>query len=305
MPTARRRRAFGLLAIPVVVTLGVMLATQSRWRERLLPEPPLDTTRFAILPFAGASQFADSSRPEDLLVESMRRWRGLSLVESFEIGDAIRRRGVPSSIVESARLARQLGAGRFVRGQLARAAGQRTIVAALYDSKVGETASRSPDVRGGGVVAGHIDLPSTRRFHRASQPADRDAPRYRRRARQSASYATHAASGRRHEELDLSVAESLYAGALGYDPTSARAALWVAQFQVWFQDEAPLIDVRPAGASSGKRHVAPLRRRPDSRDGTRRAERRRLPGRLRAVRWYDEAKPAAVRRVVRAGAVLR
>ena len=133
----RRRRQFvvGAVTAALAATLTIT-ARQQGWLAVFSRGVPLDTTRIAILPFAGPA-LPDSTRAEDLLFEGLRHWRGLRPVEGFEMGDALRRGPVPHTIAEGRTFSRRLGAGRFVQGELGTIEGKCIIRVALFDTRSG------------------------------------------------------------------------------------------------------------------------------------------------------------------------
>jgi serine/threonine protein kinase len=226
----RLRRLVWLTATAAVLATG--LVARNTVLDRLSADwSTLDTSRVAILPFDG--QPHGDIPAEDLLREAMRRWKGLSLVEGFQITDAIRRRGLPVTQGDARSLARALGAGRFLRGRVASAGGQVRIAASLFDTKanrlVYEVALSVPS-DSALVLTPFLTLGDSLAVHGTqSQIApwpvaeSRNLP-----AVQSALRAMVALN-----DWDLSAAESLFAKSLDYEPTSNRAAFWTAQIRSW------------------------------------------------------------------------
>ncbi|MGH7615827.1 MAG: serine/threonine-protein kinase, partial [Gemmatimonadaceae bacterium] len=128
------RRPLVGLAAAILVVAATVVASKSGMLDRFASDwSMLDTSRVAILPFVDSAGGRVAS--EDLLREAMRRWKGLSLVESFEIGDAVRRGGVPATTNDARAMARRLGAGRFVRGRVARNGTETRVAASLFDTR--------------------------------------------------------------------------------------------------------------------------------------------------------------------------
>jgi tetratricopeptide (TPR) repeat protein len=235
LPTTERNVS-RLRAIRIAAAmLGIaLLGTTVMFRsiDRFVPSRvPLDTSRVAILPFTDSTrgQFAG----EDLLYEGLRRWKGLSLVENFEVGDAIRQSGSPVTASDARAMARRVGAGRFVRGRISHSGAKSRVVASIFDTRSGrllhETAVMLP-VDSTYALSPYLSLADSLALRGANSRAagvaaadNRNLP-----AIQSALQAM-AALG----EWNLATAESLYARALEYEPTSARAAFWTAQLRSW------------------------------------------------------------------------
>ena len=123
---------------------------------------PLDTSRYLILPFAHreGSQATplDGAGCAELLAEAFARWADIRLADKTRIYDALARRGarVPFRIPFDTGLAiaRQLGAGRLVMGQLWSFGDTLRLTAGLYDATRGgaplrEVTARVPANNGG------------------------------------------------------------------------------------------------------------------------------------------------------------
>lgn len=215
--------AIGLIAIALVQT-GVTDRFSRDWTT-------LDTTRIAILPFDEAA--SGDVNAQALLNESMRRWKGISLVESFAIGDAVRRYGVPSTGDKARQISRRVGAGRFVRGRVVRRGSEARVFALLIDTRTNRVlheASVATTVDSVHSLAPFFDLGDSLALRglrsdtvSAMAASSRNLPAI------QTMLQGMAALG----EWNLSVAESLYAKALEYDPTSSRASFWTAQIRAW------------------------------------------------------------------------
>jgi len=123
---------------------------------------PLDTTRYLILPFAhregSEPTTLDGAGCAELLAEGFARWADIRLADKTRIYDALARRGarVPFRIPFDTGLAiaRQLGAGRLVMGQLWSFGDTLRLTAGVYDAARGgaplrEVTARVPANEGG------------------------------------------------------------------------------------------------------------------------------------------------------------
>jgi tetratricopeptide (TPR) repeat protein len=122
----------------------------------------LDTSRYLILPFAhregSQATTLDGAGCAELLAEGFARWADIRLADKTRIYDALARRGarVPFRIPFDTGLAiaRQLGAGRLVMGQLWSFGDTLRLTAGLYDAARGgvplrEVTARVPANEGG------------------------------------------------------------------------------------------------------------------------------------------------------------
>ncbi|MFI5227750.1 MAG: serine/threonine-protein kinase [Gemmatimonadales bacterium] len=221
------------IATITVVAVVLFAARGVERRATRSVDVPIDTTRLAILPFDVPGLTPDSVRPEDLLAEGFRHWRDVRVVESFEVGDAVRRRGVPRSSSDSRALARELGAGRFVRGQITELGAARRVTASLFDVR-SDTALHSVGVTIPAESLGSFSLyrlladSLALRGQTTSALGDSILPAG---SLAGTQLMVRAAGALRDWELPR--ADSLYALALEADPGSPRAALWLAQIREW------------------------------------------------------------------------
>jgi hypothetical protein len=109
------------------------------------PRPALDTGRIAVLPFAhregGAALALDGADCAELLAEALERWREVRLADKMRLYDALSRRSAraPFRIPFDTALAiaRQLGVGKVVMGQLWSFGDTLRLTAGLYDAARG------------------------------------------------------------------------------------------------------------------------------------------------------------------------
>lgn len=192
-----------------------------------------DTTRLVVLPVEHEGQLAAGSLEDDLLHEALSQWRGLTVVDQFQVAEAVRRTGGVHSHEDAAALASSLGAGRYVRVRSTPAGDSTRIYAALFDLATGQPLQQAsitaPANLGQSVAAfgrltqslvlrtsgtdtlvtfagGSSHLPAVQAFVRAQ-----------------------AALG----DWNLVAADSAFQRAVGFDATYARAALWLAQVRAW------------------------------------------------------------------------
>jgi eukaryotic-like serine/threonine-protein kinase len=264
---ARRRLvgvALGVVAALLLVLLGRGVVDGRRSADGLAG---IDTTLIAVLPFAGDP--AAALEVQRQLGEEFGRWQDIRVVDPFLLQDALARyRGSDLTPAQAQRVARALGAGRIVRGDVARAGGGWRIHASLY-----------PVVEGVRPLAQRVlrlerDLPApgdaTLRaladsllFHHAPLGPE-ESPIGTTSAQARLLYARAIPLMR---EWDVAAADSLLTRAVELDPSYARATAWLAQWKSWTGDqtiEARTLAERAVASASGRlsdreqRHAAAL-----------------------------------------------
>jgi serine/threonine protein kinase len=225
------RRSIWLLAVPVVAA-AVVLVSQTDGKLRASADASLrDTTRLAVFQVS-ATNSGGLAVEAELLSDAISRWNGVTLVDQFQIAEAMARLAEPLTIPRASELASALGAGRYVLLQATRAGDSLRAYAVLYDvngTRPLQTAveplpasrARSPEafahmartllLRDGidsGAVSleGSSQLPALQAFSRAHRAL---------------------------AQWNLLEADSAFQGALGFDPRYARAVFWLAQVRVW------------------------------------------------------------------------
>ena len=228
--TPARRLAVGAGALVFVASIAVT-SQRSLWHRAIVTPP--DTTRLVLLPLEGGIGRGTRWHDDDLLHQALSRWRGLNVVDQFQVVDGLRRVGTIESTDKADELARSLGAGRYVRGRLTTSGDGWRALVALYEtgnarplyvaseklpSDFGEAAhayERLADsvlLRGAagapapGSSVGTLSLPALQAFGRAQAALD---------------------------QWDLTAADSALQMATTFDPDYARASLWMAQVRAW------------------------------------------------------------------------
>ena len=249
----RRPKVLGLLAIGAGITAVALASLAPRWkRDRL--EYASDTTRLVIFP-VDADSFADQETTRtEFLVEAFARWKGVVVIDQFQVADALRRSGGSVSSNSDARsIARGLRAGRFLRARSARVGDSLHLSATLYDagsdSILSSTQIRVPRSTAGVEVL-FAQLADSRLI-RGAPPATIG----RRMGTRSLPALQAFATGQRAlEEWDLSAAESSFQRSARFDPAYVRAYLWQAQVRDWDRQPiarwAPLVERAMADTGS-------------------------------------------------------
>ena len=120
-------------AMAVVLLAAMLLAADAfpSLRNALFASQ-LDSSRVALLPFAGSAPQADRDHLTAGIYAALSEWQGLHLASDQDVADAVRADGAPTSTRAAAALARQLRAGRFIWGQVDAERGS-GVRAQLYD----------------------------------------------------------------------------------------------------------------------------------------------------------------------------
>ncbi|MDQ6769234.1 MAG: serine/threonine protein kinase [Gemmatimonadota bacterium] len=229
---AERRRlrvlAWGIAALAVTSALAYA-GISKQWRPALLGGAALDSTRIAILPFAGLEQPANHDSIAGRIYTAFSQWDGLNLVPYEDVRAALGENARnPGSRREAIEISKKLGAGRFVWGWVGGPEPGGAQVE-MYDVGKNEII-RELSIRPGSdqtvyvVAARNLLSPSNR-------PASADGGDGRTR-----SYAAWSAYGLGHislREWNLAAAESAFRAAVAADPTYSPARVWLAQVLDW------------------------------------------------------------------------
>src|SRR6266576_3656855 len=227
----RRWRAAGALGVLALATMGVIL-----WPR--IGSAKLDSSLYVVVPFghrAGAApKLINGDRCESLLLSSFGRWEDVRLVDDLRVHDARSRLGLDSMSLNTALdLAREVGSGQLVWGDVAQFGDTVEVRAALYDVRRG-TARR-------------------RHMVKFSSDADDVADRFRELAdslllghvrpedtvgavmgtRLLSAWQAYADGQTALAQWDLQGAERGFRSAIETDPNYAHAHLWLAQTLAW------------------------------------------------------------------------
>ncbi len=154
------RRGGRAVVLSVLLAGGVPLRGAAQCADGSPPpcrvsRPALDSARYVILPFAhregSQASLLDGADCAEFLSEAFGRWTDVRLTDKTRIYDALyrRRAGVPFRIPFDAALAiaRQLGAGRVVIGQLWNFGDTLRLTAGIYDASRGGAPLREATAR--------------------------------------------------------------------------------------------------------------------------------------------------------------
>ncbi|MDQ6635627.1 MAG: protein kinase, partial [Gemmatimonadota bacterium] len=234
----RRARWIAVAAAAAAVGLALLLlvlpaAKPVRARVSALWSPPLDSARYVIVPFRRGPGVPRDVVPELMLHDAFARWSGLKMVEQFQVMDAVARHDTLDLRSDDARdVSSQLGAGRYVWGEVSSVGDSLRLHASLYDANSGIALDEiSVKVGRNGAQDGPYQQIADRLlFHGLATTG-----------RQETDPGTSSFVARRAflrgqlalQEWSLAAADSAFAEAVAQDPDYAAAYLWLAQVRGW------------------------------------------------------------------------
>jgi len=238
--------------VAVVLALVVGLPTLASGQCPDGSPPPcgkrvaLDTARYAILPFAhregGRQSALDGADCGELLTEGFARWIEVRLADKTRVYDALARYGAraPFRIPfdTAVAIARRLGAGKLVMGQLWTFGDTLRLTAGLYDVTRGGAPLREITTRvaaTGAIGAAFNALADS--LLGADPGAARGAGAEQTRSLRA--LRAYASGERAIREWDLSRAAREFRAAISADSTFARAYLGLGQALLWAADSTP------------------------------------------------------------------
>ncbi|HJU64198.1 MAG TPA: serine/threonine-protein kinase, partial [Gemmatimonadaceae bacterium] len=230
---ADRQVAVGAI-VAAALTAVLVFATRvgDERREPILTQA-VDTTQLVVLPLEVEGESGARTLDDDLLHEALSRWRGIALIDPFQVADVTRRHGPIRSSEDGASVAASLGAGRFIRGRISRRGASSVAYAALYDvvgtRQLHQVTEHVPADLGGAsaAYARLVDVLLLRGARTDTVPST-SAGGHSLPAVQALTRAQLAL-----DEWDLGTADSSFQAAVRFDPSYARANLWLAQVRAW------------------------------------------------------------------------
>ena len=185
---------------------------------------PLDSTRVALLPFAGSASQRERDRITNGLYATLSEWDGLRLASTEDVADATKAGGQPTSTRAAAALARRVGAGRFIWGRVS-ADDPSDARAQLYDVSSDVAVKSIRFAQNSDRAA--IDRVARELLEIPNRPPAADGG-----DGKTTSYSAWNAYGRGHIAFwkgDLATAEREFESAVTTDPKFAPARVWLTQ----------------------------------------------------------------------------
>ncbi|MFL5608421.1 MAG: protein kinase domain-containing protein, partial [Gemmatimonadaceae bacterium] len=241
---SRGRRSWLLGVGALLSSIGVALlllalpgARAVRSRVTALWSPALDSARYVIVPFRRGPGVPREVVPELMLHDAFARWSGLKMVEQFQVMDAVARLDTLTFRGDDARdVSSQLGAGRYVWGDVSGVGDSLRIHASLFDANSGAMLDEAAVKvgRSGAQDAPYQQIADRLLFHGSTAAG-----------RQEADPGTSSFAARRAflkgqlalQEWSLAAADSAFAEAVAQDPDYAAAYLWLAQVRGWTSND--------------------------------------------------------------------
>ena len=219
----------------VAVTLGTALIggvafAATRWIQP--PAARLDRLRYVVLPL----DRTDSTLARGLesqVRDALKSWSDISVVDERQVTEALADRGAGTLTNSDAQdVASSLGAGRFVRGEIAAVGDSLRIHATVYDATGTEAILPDATVKVGPDIADSLlrTLAEALLFGTGERGSRLEAERATR------SFAARNAMARglaAVDRWDLLAADSAFDAAAQADPDYAQAHLWLALARAW------------------------------------------------------------------------
>jgi hypothetical protein len=193
----------------------------------------LDSSTYALIPFTARSPGIDTAMITARVADALSEWDGVQLTDDRSTSDALRKHGGALTLDDAARIARQLGAGRFVWGEGSRDEDSMIVRASLYESST-ERLLGTRTIR---YAASSLPLASRfRTLTNALLRGGDEPPTLGRVGSERPSLAAWRAydEGRAAAaRWDVAAAESRFRDAVRIDPDHAQAQLWLSIVQMW------------------------------------------------------------------------
>ena len=245
--TTRRSpvRRLWMRAAAVIMALGVVALAAMRYLSpgSSASASALNQSSYALIAFSARANALDTSAITARVGEALAEWQGVDLVDDRTIGDAVRHEGGDiRTVVQGARVARNLGAGRLIWGEADRDGDSIVVRATLYD------AASAKQVRSKVIKYAAAERPSVERFRPIATALlrQRDEPVIAIAGHRPSLVAWRAYDDGRAaaSRWDLQEAQNRFRDAVTADDGHAQAQLWLAVAQMW--DGQPRDAWRPA-----------------------------------------------------------
>lgn len=237
-------RALWILATGV----SAAAAALALWCVQPPPAPPLDSKLFVVLPHRHVEEAAppllDGTLCARLIESALGLWDDVNVVDPIRLGSALQARGDIRSRNDAINLARQLGAGRLIWGDVTEILNGLLIRATLYDvaanADIRTAEARMPipsaDVGASSDLMGsQFDSLTSRLLTGTTDVPDRASGAVR--TRSLGAWLSYQAGHNSVEHWNLGAAAEEFRRAVAQDTTYAQAYLWSAQVDSWRTDQ--------------------------------------------------------------------
>jgi len=229
---ARRVSKSQVLAVTLGAILigGAVVATTTLMTQS--PATVLDGLRYVVLPL-DRTDITLGPGLEGQVRDALKSWSDISVVDELRVREELAERGTGALTNSDAQVvARALNAGRFVRGEVARAGDSLRIHAAIYDATGSGAILPDATIKVGRDISDSLlrKLAETLLFGTGERGSRLEAERATR------SFLARNAMARglaAVDQWDLLAADSAFVAAAQADPDYAQAHLWVAQVRYW------------------------------------------------------------------------
>jgi DNA-binding SARP family transcriptional activator len=141
---SRRKHGIGIAAATLLLLAGAVASQMFRAR-------PIEASAYVVLPFTHREgSIPTGPTPEEcelLLYDALSRWTDVQVVDGQRTRDVISRRGRPQNLPEAMRIARELGAGKLIWGEVVGFRDSVYVRASVYDARKGDHAEAERTVR--------------------------------------------------------------------------------------------------------------------------------------------------------------
>lgn len=222
----------------IVDVWSIVTTGNIRISPRWLPiqnDPVASDATIAVLPFEYDSNVSVRLNEENLLHEALSVWQGITIVDLFQVRDALTKVEEPLRPADALAVARALGAGRYLRGRVSLFMDSLLVHTVMYETNRGGRRIYDRMVRIplslAGVDSVFADVAVKLLF--GDEPSRAKASDFPIVTRSVPARRAFAAAQNAITEWDLAAADSNFVAAVRYDHDYAVAHLWLAQVRVW------------------------------------------------------------------------
>lgn len=240
-PDARRRAQLSPAVWAVAGVLAIVaLASWLPWSSEAAPSGPFtasepDSAVYAVFPFENRTESVVRLHEETLLAAGLRRWKGVEVIDGFQLLEKMLQAERNLSTDEAAELARGEGAGRLIMGGIDRMQDSSLLVTAvLYDAAADGAVMLATDDRYVAEVETNLDsLFSVMADHLLWRGEPRYSSPLNRISDSKPALDAYLVGEDSLRAWNLEAADSAFSRALAYDDDFAQAHLWLGLVRAW------------------------------------------------------------------------